>query len=106
MGDIDPVVPVIPDPLGHLVDQPAEGLLAAAGLADVNQVAIIVDVQERLDAEGRTHHRRHLGDPPAPVEVEEVVDGEVVDEFQPVAGDGGSQLVEGLPLLFQLYRVV
>ena len=102
MRNIHCIINVISDLFAHLVDQPGQRGFTSACLADVNQMSGIIHVQERFNAQRHADNCRNLGNPSAAMQMEQVIDGKVVAEFQPVTGNDIGQLRKGLPLFFQL----
>ena len=70
----------------EVLDQGVQAGLPAADLLHGHQVAVVVDVEHRLDAQQGACHRRRAGQPSAPLEEHQVVHREP-------GADGGSQLL-------------
>ena len=92
--------------LAHLVHQGGERRLAPAGLGHVDEMALVVHMEHRLDLEHGAHHGGGGGHPPALFQEEQVVNGEVVALAQLVRLRPIPDLLHGFALLAQLGGLV
>ena len=68
----------------HAVDQREDGIFAAAGLRDVDEVAFVVHMEHGLDAERAADEGRRRRDAAAALQEEQIVDREPVAQVQAV----------------------
>ena len=90
----------------HTVYQRTDGGFAAAGLADVGQLAVVVGVHDGLDLKRCAEKGRRGGDTAAALEVHEIVHGEPVAQMRAERLKVGGKLLHGSALALLLDGVV
>ena len=81
----------------HLVHQGLQRGLPAPGLGDVDQVALVVHVEDRLDLEHGAQHGGGGRDAPSPLQEVQIVHGELVAQAELVGLGPVPDLFDGLP---------
>ena len=80
--------------------------MEAPGLADVDQVALIVHMEHRLDVQHSAHNGRGRADPAAPLEIHQVVHRKPVAQVQTVVQQPLLQLPKAQALVPLLAGIV
>ena len=90
----------------HMLDKGVKGLAAAAHLFDRDQMTLVVNVKNRLDAEHGADKGRRAADASAALQMVEVIDGEPVCEVVAVVNHPLLELLHGKARALLLHGIV